>query len=103
MNEEKSFGIVIVGLGSDDLAVTFVDEVRWAQVSEVEKAEIGTFDDMREWINYLSNENEDNDVRPEGCPERQGAVLKTVFCQSFVTELVSEVRGRILGIMFSVA
>lgn len=99
MSQEKSFGIVIFSLGSDDLAITFVDEVRWGQIAMIQHSDLGTFDDFREWAGYLTDDDYDSS-RPEGCPERQGAVLKTVFCQTFVTEHLSEVQGAVLGITY---
>jgi hypothetical protein len=97
MSQEKSFGIVVFDLGSGDTAVYFVDEVRWGQIASI-GIEVADFDEAQEWAGYLTNDDGDS-PRPKGCPERRGAVLKTVFCQTFVTELFSEVQGRVLGIV----
>lgn len=97
MIQEKSFGIVIQSLGSDDLAITFVDEARWAQVCKVTQSGLKSTDHICEWVGYLTNDDSDL-PRPEGCPERQGAILNIVFCQTFVTEHLTEVQGAVLGI-----
>lgn len=98
----SKYGIVVFDLNGGDAAYHFVDQERWEQVVAVHNAgddgASGWADQACEVAGWLTSDGSPETDRPEGAPDRKGALLKTCFTQTFVVEQVG-LQGELLGIL----
>lgn len=94
--------LVITDLSGGDYAVALVGDALWHQVlvlrKEISKVEPYDAEKFCKWVGYLVCEDPEVE-RPEGCPERDGMVINTWYCQAPVVEAVDFDR-KITGILF---
>lgn len=82
--KEKNY-LVINDLGGSDLCWTLVDDVRWAQIQEINNME--EYSTVVDFVGALTCDDEGLDW-PEGCPQPKGKLLKQWFTQNGCIEEV---------------
>ena len=91
-------GIVVSDLNGGDYVVALVDDAMWAQIQFLpEKVEayikkLGSGDYATVfawWVGWLVVDDKDEEEpcpKPEGCPDREGSLVSTWYCQAPVIE-----------------
>lgn len=91
-------GLVISELGGGDYAVALVDDAMWAQIQRIpDKVEAYCQEHPEwyygqvfpQWVGWIVVDDKDEEEpcpKPDGCPDREGTLVKTWYCQSPVIE-----------------
>jgi len=89
--------LVITDNDGGDYTVALVGDALWRQIRAI-RDDLDDTEKFRSWAAYLACEDPEVE-RPEGCPEREGMVIDTWYCQAPVIEetLISH---KINGLLF---
>lgn len=95
--------LVITDLSGGDYSVALVGDALWQQIlavrEEIGKVEPYDAEKFRKWAAYLACDAPEVERPDDGCPERDGLVVETWYCQAPVVEF-AEFNRKITGILF---
>lgn len=103
-------GLVISDMDGGDFAVKLLDDRAWNQVARIPdlveayaeehgRSYSDVFGTWVAWLAFDDSDEEDKCPKPAGCPEREGRIVETWYCQAPVIERVT-IGEDIGGIVF---
>jgi hypothetical protein len=90
--------LVITDNDGGDYVVALVGDTLWRQILAIRDVQPYDAVKFRSWVGFLAC-GDPEVYRPEGCPERDGLVLDTWYCQAPVVE-EAEIGHKINGLLF---
>jgi hypothetical protein len=103
-------GLVISDMGGGDFVVNLLDDPAWDQIAQIPdlvesyaketgRTYVDVFGQWVAWLAFDDSDEEDKCPKPAGCPEREGRITHTWYCQAPVIEKVG-IADNISGIVF---